>query len=80
MFIFKPSELLDEIYEVMEPYIVSSSEYESKVIPFIEEYLDKKKIVYTAERVGDYIFGAYAISWIEEDEPVLLIFNYVNDN
>ena len=80
MFVFQPSDLLDEIYEAMEPYVISSSEYDSKVILFVEGILEEKGIDFTTERIGDYAFGSCAISWIEENKPVLLLFSYVNNN
>lgn len=76
-YVFKPSEVLDEIYDLMEEYAESSSEYNCAVIPIIEKFLDERKIEYTTEKVGDFVYGAYAISWVEDDEPVLLLFSYV---
>ena len=75
---FKPSKIADEIYNLMEDYIVSSNEYEPEVVPIIEKLFEEKysNIKFTAEFIGDMNYGVYAISWVEDNEPVLILINY----
>lgn len=76
-YVFKPSKTLVEIYDLMDEYARSRREYNYAVIPIIEKFLDEREIKYTAEKIGDFVHGVYAASWNEDNEPVLLLFNYI---
>jgi hypothetical protein len=77
-YVYVPSETVDKLYEIMDEYIFSSSEYYSSAITAVRDYLEEHNIYYTEEQIGDAGGGSYAVSWIEQNNPVLIIFNYIN--
>ena len=79
MYVFQPSEILDELYEnVLEQYEIFSNTYKIEVMKAIQKYMESKypELEYTDEYFGDYAYGSYAISWVENGKPVLLVLNY----
>ncbi len=77
-YVYVPSETVDKLYEIMDEHIFSSSEYYSSAIAAVRNYLEEHNIYYTEEQIGDAGGGSYAVSWIEKNDPVLIIFNYIN--
>ena len=80
-YVFQPSEILDHIYDViLEPLEVASNEYAATAISEVRAFLENNfpDLEYTEESFGDAAYGTCAFAWIEDSNPVLLLFNYVN--
>jgi hypothetical protein len=79
MYVFQPSNILDDLYEnVLEQYEIASNTYEIEVMKAIQNYMESKypELEYTDEYCGDFVSGSYAVSWVENGKPVLLLLNY----
>lgn len=77
-YVFQPSVVLDEIYDLIEDYMEATDVYNADAIKVIREYLENLNIQYTEETLGSgFLRGAYAVSWIVADKPVLMLINYV---
>ena len=80
MYVFQPSNILDDLYEnVLEQYEIASNTYEIEVMKAIQNYMESKypELEYTDEYFGDFASGSYAVSWVENGKPVLLLLDYV---
>jgi hypothetical protein len=80
MYVFQPSDILDDLYNnVLEHYEVATNIYEIEVMKAIQKYMESKypELEYTDEYCGDFVSGSYAVSWVENEKPVLLLLNYV---
>ena len=79
MYVFQPSDILDDLYDnVLEQYEVFSNTYKIEVMKAIQKYMESKypELEYTHEYFGDFTGGSYAVSWVENGKPVLLLLNY----
>ena len=79
MYVFQPSDILDDLYDnVLEQYEIFSNTYKIEVMKAIQKYMESKypEVEYTDEYFGDFAYGSYAVSWVENGKPVLLVLNY----
>ena len=78
-YVFQPSVVLDEIYDLIEDYMEATDVYNADAIKVIQEYLESLNVQYTEETLSSGFMGrgAYAVSWIVADKPVLMLINYV---
>lgn len=76
---FSPSLITEQIYNILDNYIVGSDSYDIEAIPTIANYLEAlPHIQYTMEQIAypDMTGGTAIFAWAEENHPHMVIFDY----
>lgn len=76
---FNPSAIINEIYDILDEYEVSTDIYEYSVIERITDYIDDKthgEYVLTCDDYPNEYGGHCAVAFIDKGHPQLVFFEY----
>ena len=75
---FYPSEIKNDIYDIMDEYLAGSDLYEEDLIDTICCFFEDNEIEYQFDISywPDYMGGVCALAWIEDGHPQMEMFDW----